>query len=157
MHPVIKCNSDLLLVLKLIEVFHPKPKDRKKILIKLARRTFGTINASINHILNVRDYSKELNELIESANELAYVIGDFRHYGATGFAVVEDEYFPIIVDIRSNEDKEHALSNEELIVETVRTNLSRHPGISGKRATAIMFKEDGFSGTPFRFTVPRSR
>lgn len=151
---VIRNNADLLLVLKLIEVNHRCPKKRKKLLIRLARKTRNLINQSVNHILNARDFSKELDNLIQGANDLSFVIRQHREHGSQGFAVVGDEYFPVVIDIRSKEDKEHALENEGAIVDTVRTNLSRHPSAPGKRGTVIMFEEDGFSGVPFRFIVP---
>lgn len=152
---VIRNNADLLLVLKLIEVNHKCPKKRKKLLIRLARKTRGLINTSVNHVLNAKNFSKELDDLLRGASDLALVIRDMRMYGAVGFAVVKNEYFPVIVDVRSEEDREHAILNEAAIIDTVRTNLSRHPGIAGERVTVIMFEEDGFGAVPYRFTVPQ--
>lgn len=139
-----------LLILSLVTKSDQPHKDKRKTLIKLAKRSKGAVNSVLTRVLNSRDMRKEVSALCKDHLDMAEFMAITRAGGGHGVIITENEFFPIFVSVKNHDDKELALQSELGIVKTATQQLKNFEYKPGALISVLLFKSAGFSGLPHR-------
>lgn len=149
--------TTFFLMLSLISNSNESIKDKKKRLIKIAKRATGSHSSIINDILRNNNIVENISSACSAQLELFRLIDTLRDGGAQGVVLAGGEYYPIFVNIASEEDRVYSYEREVTIVTSASSQVAKGlPHLVGTSCTGMMFREDGFSGIAVSFKLTRA-
>ncbi len=144
------------LILSLISKSQQSTKDKKKTLIKLAKKSSGSQLATLNDVLRDNNLVANITTVCDAQIEFYRLVNVMRDGGAQGVIIVGDAIFPIFVNIASTEDKLYSYTQELQIIASASTQIGiGQPPAVGTLCTGMMFKEDGFTGIAIKHRIAK--